>query len=641
MVAFAKNGGEDNGETNLETTTCYFDVHPDFLGEALPRFASFFACPLFNFGSAAREVKAVDSEFQQAKLEDENRHYQLLCHLSSPGHPYHRFTWGDKRSLEEVPQRNGADMRAALQSFHERYYAAHYTTVVVLGKEPLDQLQEWVSSAFGEMPEKPSPRPSFASHGLPFAGNVVVEDGASNGGKKKRGRNAAASGGEGVSAAAGAQHEPPLWVRTVPLKERRRLEINWYVASLLDAHKSKPEAFIVHVLGHECDGSLLWALQQEGLAYSLCAGIDDDEHTSNSGRFSIQVELTPHGLEEVERVLELIHGGIGHLARSANELGSYYDEINQICKLRFEFAESEPEIDYVRRLAISMQRGFDPDETLSADYLINEYDQKAVNKLLESLTPSTAITTLTHKPSEEDDDAKSKWETEEWFGTRYTSEKVDESRLARWQAAYNGKGAPPSSGAFTLPPPNPFLPTKFQLVNDGVVSDPTRTSRPPPELLLSDQRGQLFHAPDVRFATPKAVCCLQVEIAQQQDASDTKALVEKRVLEEIAAKYIIEAINAETYAATLCGYTYELTTSEHGWHIEVHGFSDKLPPLLVKLCSSLKALADAPQADQTILKRVITAYELKMANANFGAAELATDERLRCLEPKWIMATIG
>ena len=128
--------------------------------------------------------------------------------------------------------------------------------------------------------------------------------------------------------------------------------------------------------------------------------------------------------------------------------------------------------------AISRQRGFDPDETLSADYLINEYDQKAVNKLLESLTPSTAITTLTHKPSEEDDDAKSKWETEEWFGTRYTSEKVDESRLARWQAAYDGKGTPPSSGAFTLPPPNPFLPTKFQLVNEGVVSDPTRTSRP-------------------------------------------------------------------------------------------------------------------------------------------------------------------
>ena len=55
-------------------------------------------------------------------------------------------------------------------------------------------------------------------------------------------------------------------------------------------------------------------------------------------------------------------------------------------------------------------------------------------------------------------------------------------------------------------------------------------------------------------------------------------------------------LNAETYAATLCGYTYELTTSEHGWHIEVHGFSDKLPPLLVKLCSSLKALADAPHA---------------------------------------------
>ena len=67
----AEHGGEDNGETGLETTTVYFDVHPDFLQEALPRFASFFACPLFNFASAQREVQAVESEFQQAKTPED------------------------------------------------------------------------------------------------------------------------------------------------------------------------------------------------------------------------------------------------------------------------------------------------------------------------------------------------------------------------------------------------------------------------------------------------------------------------------------------------------------------------------------------------------------------------------------------
>ena len=29
-------------------------------------------------------------------------------------------------------------------------------------------------------------------------------------------------------------------------------------------------------------GSLLWALKHEGLAFSLCAGVEDEEHTSNA-----------------------------------------------------------------------------------------------------------------------------------------------------------------------------------------------------------------------------------------------------------------------------------------------------------------------------------------------------------------------
>jgi hypothetical protein len=47
------------------------------------------------------------------------------------------------------------------------------------------------------------------------------------------------------------------------------------------------------VLGHEATGSVLHALKEEGLATSLSAGLDDDEHTSNAARFSMQVEVRP------------------------------------------------------------------------------------------------------------------------------------------------------------------------------------------------------------------------------------------------------------------------------------------------------------------------------------------------------------
>eukprot|EP00967_Tisochrysis_lutea_P145899 scaffold274513_cov33-Tisochrysis_lutea.AAC.2 len=81
----AERGGEDNGETDAETTTCFFDVSPNYrrhcpcpapwwhsfacrhLREALVRFVSFFSSPLFSMDSANREVKAIESEFRQVR----------------------------------------------------------------------------------------------------------------------------------------------------------------------------------------------------------------------------------------------------------------------------------------------------------------------------------------------------------------------------------------------------------------------------------------------------------------------------------------------------------------------------------------------------------------------------------------------
>lgn len=42
------HGGEDNGETDSESTCFYFDVSPAHLHEALRRFSSFFRTPLLK-----------------------------------------------------------------------------------------------------------------------------------------------------------------------------------------------------------------------------------------------------------------------------------------------------------------------------------------------------------------------------------------------------------------------------------------------------------------------------------------------------------------------------------------------------------------------------------------------------------------
>ena len=97
------HGGEDNGETSWETTTFYFDVEPKYLKPALERFAAFFVAPTFDFDASEREVKAIESEFQQAKHRDGDRVSQLRCHLCADGHPHKGFGWGDARSLVAQP----------------------------------------------------------------------------------------------------------------------------------------------------------------------------------------------------------------------------------------------------------------------------------------------------------------------------------------------------------------------------------------------------------------------------------------------------------------------------------------------------------------------------------------------------------
>ena len=346
----------------------------------------------------------------------------------------------------DMPAARGDDMRAALANFHAKHYSANLMTAVVLGKEELDELQKYAADAFKDMPSLGVARPAFESAPPPSA----------------RGTAAKANGASAADAAPhGDGRDRPLWVTILPLKARRTLELMWFVPSLHSQHKSKPELLVGHVLGHEANGSTLWALKGEGLASELSAGLNDGDHTSNCARLSVSVELTPLGLENVDRVVELVLGGIGHLHRSPLPR-SIFDELQGLEAMRFRFADAEPELEYVRRLAISMQRKFEPEETLSAELLLSEFDPSGVSALLAQLTPANVVATLSHQPDAKAE-AVAAWSEEPWFGTRYHVEEVTPARLGTWQVAYEGRGEPPAAGDFSLPPTNRYIPTDFTL----------------------------------------------------------------------------------------------------------------------------------------------------------------------------------
>ena len=83
----AKRGGSSNAHTDVEHTSYYFDVLPGAFREALDIFAQFFVSPSFNPDMVAREVNAIDNEFNETRRDDAARLDELLYVAGAPGGP--------------------------------------------------------------------------------------------------------------------------------------------------------------------------------------------------------------------------------------------------------------------------------------------------------------------------------------------------------------------------------------------------------------------------------------------------------------------------------------------------------------------------------------------------------------------------
>lgn len=154
-----------------DNTNYFFQVGYEHLEPALDRFAQFFISPLFLAGSTDRELNAVNSEFKNSFQSDWHRLHQLERSLSNPSYPYNCFGIGNLISLKDEPSKRGLDVREAFMKFHEEHYSANLMRLVVLGRESLDVLQQWVVEKFSEVPDKKIPPPEF--EGTPYTENEM------------------------------------------------------------------------------------------------------------------------------------------------------------------------------------------------------------------------------------------------------------------------------------------------------------------------------------------------------------------------------------------------------------------------------------------------------------------------------------
>ncbi len=78
---------------------------------------------------------------------------------------------GNLQTLETRPKELEVDVREELLRFHSTHYSSNLMTLVVLGRESLDELAGWVRGLFAPVVNKNLPVMEYSDH--PFSNNEL------------------------------------------------------------------------------------------------------------------------------------------------------------------------------------------------------------------------------------------------------------------------------------------------------------------------------------------------------------------------------------------------------------------------------------------------------------------------------------
>nr|WBY50760.1 insulin degradation protein [Helicoverpa armigera] len=528
----SEHGGSSNASTSSDHTTYYFDVLPEHLHKALDIFAQFFISPLFTESATGRELSAVNSEHEKNTSSDTWRLDQLNKSTASPSHPFHKFGTGNRETLETIPKSKGIDVRKESLKFHSKWYSANIMTLVVVGKEPLDDLEEMVVKLFTEVEDKSVTAPSWPEHPFPPAL------------RRKR-------------------------AYCLPVKDLRSLSIDFPIPDTRKHYKSGPGHYLSHMLGHEGPGSLLSALKARGWCNSLVGGTRIGAR--GFGFFGVQVDLTEEGVAHIDDIIKLVFQYM-EMLKVAGPQRWVWEEQRDLMALEFRYKDKlEP-----RNLVtghVHLLQEFPMEDVLCAYYLMTEWKPELIQELLSLLTPENVRVGIVAKCF-----AEKCTMTEPWYGTKYLQEDIEDSKIQEWKSV---KPTP----ELHLPPPNEFIPTKLTLESG---EDSTAHSVAP-TVILDSPLMRLWFKKDSEFHLPKAVMTFDLvsPLAYMDPLSCNLTSVWMLLLRDSLQQF--------AYAAELAGLRWSIGNAKYGISVTIDGYDDKQSVLLDKIMDQMIGFTADPK----------------------------------------------
>jgi len=552
------HGGTTNAFTSFSHTNYHFEVSAAHLVTALDRFAQFFIAPTFDATFVERERAVVHSEYQ-ARLKDEFRRlWSVRRRALNPAHPGSRFTTGSAHTLRD---RDGVSVRDQLIAFYNRHYSANLMTLAVIGKEPLIQLEHWVTRLFSAIPNRRATAERFE---MPYI----------------------------------APQRLPARLDGRAQQEHMRVSFAFPVASTRAHYRSKPLAYVAGLVGDEGRGSLLAHLKARGWARGLSAGAGYMDAVQ--GIFEVSIELTGAGLRHIDEIGALLFRYIALVATDGVE-NWRHQEARKLAEIGFRFAEDYSPVARARSLAGRLHR-YAGEDVLRGPYRLEQYRPDLIRDLLADLRPDNVLVQVTSK------DARTHAATP-FYDVDYALEPLPEATLERWR---NAAKAP--ADALALPPPNPFIPERLT---------PHNLPAEPHTIVVPRRLGvpggvDAWYNGDPDFGTPRAAFLISVESPLANDSA------RNLVLTSLLVKMVQRRLDAISYPAHLAGLNYNLYRHRRGFSIHLTGYEDKQPVLLAVVLEALfERRFDADELTLTVaeLKRKWNNSALEAPSAQ-GAREI-------------------
>jgi len=514
------NAGSANAFTAPHKTVYTFSINNDVFSTMLDRFAHFFIDPTFDTSEINKELYVIDQEHAKNIENDYWRLYQTSKEIGNPNHPNALFSTGNANTLSEVPHE-------IMKQWYEKNYSSNLMTLVVYSNLPLQNLIDEIVNKFKDVP----------NHALDELN---------------------------ISEKLFSENQKGHFTYIKPIKNLQKLYLEWELPSKYTQDLTKSTQLIAYTLNQAQENSLKTYLKKEGFIENL--HVEAEEISNLHALFSIDIDLTDKGLNEINYLIQIIFDSLKNIKNSNIPSYIFYEK-NTMAKLNYIYQPRVNPFNYVEQLASKLT-----DENLNTFPLhtvfASEYAPKTINDVLSALTPQSCCYYLLVDPHKIGITPDKK---EKWMGVEYKKIKIPESLLISWNEAR-------ANTNITIPSPNPFIPSDLKLIlqtKDDIS----------PKKIVNSENGTTFFYPTTKYDIPEIVHIINIKTPSFDGTQNST------VLKELYIKTLQDHLEPLLTTARYAGLHADFSIYPYSIELHIIGYSEKAQLLLQEIYKKIKSFS--------------------------------------------------